>query len=175
MPDPFQSPSTGFGWISTVTPYFSIEQVAGQPGVVSCAFGPLAEELVFPLPEHDLGVDAGNLKTGFKTEVEVLLDDVTSVHVSGSHCAVVGPLGAGVSVGGESEGLPPFAQDVFLLKSKPHVLIVVPSPTCVRGMDTAIGSENFAHYEKGIKAVGVRYNADWFEQAVGGMSLSLLG
>ena len=54
IPEPFQSPITGFGWKSTAAPYFTgpFENVTSRPNLVTALGSALDEDLEFPLTCH---------------------------------------------------------------------------------------------------------------------------
>jgi hypothetical protein len=151
------------------------EKVAGEPKIIRGPLGTLAEQLVFPLADHDLGVDSGDREACLDAEVEVFLDNVAALHVAVPDGAVVRPLGSPVAALRETDGDFLLRKDILLLEAEPEVLVVVPAAACVGRVNRPVGGENLAEDEEGVDAVGVGNDAGRFEQTIRGMALGLLG
>ena len=155
MPLPFQSPLTGFGMQlddDAVLLRAAVEQVAGQPGVVARLLGALAEQLVFPLALHHLGVDAGDAQARVEARVEMIFDQVAADAVPDAHGAVVRTLRTGVAVLREAQRLAVHHQRVFLLEAEPQVGVVLERAADVGRMERPIRREHFAHHQRRVLA-----------------------
>jgi hypothetical protein len=77
--------------------------------------------LEFPLPRHDLGVNAGDLQTSFEAGIQMRLDDVASEHLIGADAAVIATLWCRKPDVREAEGPRAFEERVLLLDAEPGV------------------------------------------------------
>ena len=80
----------------------ALKEVACNPNLVAGFFCTLGENLEFPLAGGDFCVDAFDIQTCFKTQVEVLFNTVTTVGVSRTNGTVVWALRSRVAVRGET-------------------------------------------------------------------------
>ena len=131
-----------------------LEQVAGDDQIVAGPPCALAETLEFPLPEHHLGIDAGDPHTCGQADIPVLVDDVSAGDVVAAHGAVVGALGLGVSALGEAERTVVGGhQDVLLFESEPELLgVVVEQGPGVGGVDRFVGGKHLAQHDVAVFA-----------------------
>src|SRR5688572_19380551 len=100
--------------------------VASNPHLVSGALRALAEDLEFPLPFRDLGIDAFDVNSGVETDVDVLFNELTR-HVADvlvTNSGVVWTLRSGESAGRKAEGRAVFVKEILLLEAKPRFRIV---------------------------------------------------
>ena len=128
----------------------ALEQVAGHPGLVTGALGPLGENLEFPLAGGHLGVDALDIDARLEAGIEMLLDDFAPVGVAATHRAIVRALGSRKAVLGESRrairlGHP---QEILLLEAEPEIVVVILDRGAAVGlMGRAIGVQHLGHHE----------------------------
>ena len=157
-----------------------LEEVAGDPDLVTSAARALGEDLEFPLAHHHLGVDALDVKAGVEADLQVLVDDVAADGVGGTDGGVVRTLWAGETAFREADrqvGLV-VPQDVFLLEAEPKiVVIVVDGGSAVGFVRGAVCIQDFAHHQPvvGADLVGIGVQGDWLEETVGVVAGGLLG
>lgn len=153
------------------------EEEAGDPDLVGSLAGAFTEDLEFPLTHGHFGVDAFVVDAGVEAEVEVLVHDgaadVSDVLVADT--AVVSALRLRITALGEAKDVAVFFEEIFLLKSKPGVVVIEDAGAGVGGMRISIGEHHFAHDENAIFASSVGIECDRLQDAVGVTTVSLLG
>ena len=130
----------------------SLEEVTGNPQLVSGGNTFDRTNLVLPLSRHDLGVDTGEGDVGMETGLGMGLDNLAAKRGVGSNGAVVGALGSGESTLGPAEGpLVSGEHGVLLLEAVPGGLLfalledLLSVDTHVVRMGLAVGEPGVAH------------------------------
>ncbi len=146
-----------------------LQQIARDPSLVASGPRALRETLELPLPRGHFGVDAFDVEARFEAEVEMLLDDLASKGVRGSHGAVIRALRSGKATCRESkrEISVRIPQEVLLLEAEPEIVVVIldrrPGVRFVRG---PVGVQHFGHHQKRVEPPRVGEDRDGLQQTI---------
>lgn len=104
----------------------TVEEVAGNPEVVTHLNTLAGANLELPLGRENLGVDTRDLDTSVQAGAVVSLNDVTAVDLAGTNTAVVRTLGARETTLGPAVGGAELVEKgVLLLKTEPRLMVLV--------------------------------------------------
>jgi hypothetical protein len=104
----------------------TVEEVTGNPKVVTHLDTLTRANLELPLRRKNLGIDTGDLYVGIKAGTVVGLHDITAVDLAGSDTAVVGALGTRETALGPAIGCTELVEKgVLLLETEPGLLALV--------------------------------------------------
>src|SRR6266508_2085498 len=159
----------------------AVQEPAREPQLVADLGRAQRPDLEFPLPGHDLGVDARYLEPGLEARVEMRFDDLTAEHLVRADAAVIPALWRGEPTVREAERPRATEERVLLLDPEPRVEgretlghLGIRSPH-VRGMRLATDEHDLAQDEQIVApADGIRTGEDGLEDAVRAVARCLL-
>jgi len=161
----------------------SLEDISGDPEVITHVDSLSGTDLILPLCRHDLGICTGHPDAGIQAGSVVSLNNIATVNTVGTNTAVVGTLGSGEPVLGPSEGMSVLSQEgVLLLNAEPglgrlsslHDLQADLPVVGVCGLLVVL--VGFTHHHDVVStSEWIRVDLDGVKVGVGVLSLSLVG
>jgi hypothetical protein len=132
--------------------------------------------LKFPLAFRHFGVNAFDVDSGIKTQVNVLLDDLASyvADVLEADAGVILTLRERETFIREAKRLAVFVEKIFLLETEPRAGVVQDGCAAVARMRRlAVRHHDFAHHQHAVLAGAVRKNCNGFQHAIGALAFRL--
>ena len=154
-----------------------VEQKAGHNQVVRRTFRPLPKALKLPLAQHHLRIDAADTNACGNAGCKMLIDQLSSFDVVGSHGTIIGALGFRIAAFGKSQRPSVRRHEyVLLLETEPELLTlhIVDQRAVVRLVAFAVSGKYLAQYIETILPQRVLVHPDGLENAVRVMAFSLV-